>query len=277
MNNFSPEFKIKNFVQLLDFIANHHPNLTLKKIAKQELGISEKSFFSIKGGELPKNKLQRALKYYVETNYGFTYSQPNLENEKIIIERINTDNSNRTDNKNADTLEYLLSKLNKIEIEMRKKDDEIDRIDTEIINSLKKIINPAALSYEQAIIDLKSNQRISWRGPATELRESLRECLDYLAPDTEVISQTGFKLDPDTKGPTMKQKVKYILKKKGIGNSEIETTESAINLVDEMLGKFVRSVYTRASVSTHTSKDRNEILRILKLIRVVFCEILEIN
>ncbi len=153
----------------------------------------------------------------------------------------------------------------------------IDKTDREIISTLKNFINSAALAYEQALVDLQSKERLSWRGPATDLREALRECLDYLAPDIDVMAQIGFKLEPDTKGPTMKQKVKFILKKRGKGSNEIKTTENAINLVDEMLGTFVRSVYTRASVSTHTPTDKNEVLRILNFVRVVFCEILELN
>lgn len=163
------------------------------------------------------------------------------------------------------------------DIHKSKSSDTIEKVDREIILTLKNLINSSSLAYEQALIDLQSNSRLSWRGPATDLRESLRECLDYLAPDADVTAQPGFKLEQNTTAPTMKQKIKYIMKSRGKGSTEIKTTENAINIIDELLGTFVRSVYTRASVSTHTPTDKNEVLRILNLVRVVFCEILEVN
>ena len=153
----------------------------------------------------------------------------------------------------------------------------IDRIDKEIINTLKNLTVPSALSYKQALLDLQSNTRLSWRGPATDLRESLRECLDYLAPDDDVKVIPGYKQNSDTNGPTMKQKVQHILKNRGKGSAEIKATEDATTIIDEMIGSFVRSVYTRANVSTHTPTDKNEIYRLLNMARTVFCEILEIN
>jgi hypothetical protein len=57
---------------------------------------------------------------------------------------------------------------------------------------------------------------MSWRGPATDFRESLRETLDHLAPDSAVKAEPGFKLEQNTSGPTMKQKVRFILKKRGV-------------------------------------------------------------
>ena len=55
-----------------------------------------------------------------------------------------------------------------------------------IIGTLTSLLPSSARSYEQAIRDLQSADRLSWRGPATDLRESLRETLDHLAPDADV-------------------------------------------------------------------------------------------
>jgi hypothetical protein len=146
----------------------------------------------------------------------------------------------------------------------------------QIIQTLRGILPSAAAAYEQALIDLNISDRLSWRGPATDLRESLRECLDHLAPDNEVVSEKGFNLEKDQPRPTMKQKVKYILGKRNTSSSVIQTTEKTILLIDEIMASFVRSVYTRSSVSTHTSTDKKEVLRIRELIKVVFLEILSL-
>lgn len=154
---------------------------------------------------------------------------------------------------------------------------DLDAVDRLIITTLLGLLPSAARSYEQAILDLQSNNRLSWRGPATDLRESLRETLDHLAPDRDVVGEVGFKLEKDRSGPTMKQKVRYVLKKLGLNKSAIEAPESATEAVDELVGTFIRGVYSRSSVSTHTPTDRNEILRIRDWVRVALCELLQLQ
>lgn len=150
-------------------------------------------------------------------------------------------------------------------------------VDGKIIETLGRLLPSAAAAYKQALADLENSQRTSYRGPAADLRESLRETLDHLAPDGAVTKQPGFKLEPNTTGPTMKQKVRYILSSRGISRTLSETSERAADAVEEAVGAFVRSVYTRSSLSTHTPTDRNEVLRIRDWVRVVLCELLEIT
>ena len=154
---------------------------------------------------------------------------------------------------------------------------ETDKVDIRIIETLRGLVPSAALSYEQAILDLAGPQRKSWRGPATDLREALRETLDHLAPDKDLTSHPGFKLEPDAKGPTMKQKVRFILRKRGLSKTLSETSEKAVDSVEASIGSFVRSVYSRSSVATHTPTNRDEVLRIRDLVRIVLCELLEIR
>jgi hypothetical protein len=153
----------------------------------------------------------------------------------------------------------------------------INSIDIQIIETLSKILPSASVSYRQALTDLHEEKRFSWRGPATDLRECLRETLDYLAPDKEVESMPGYKLERDTHGPTMKQKVRYLLTKRGISKVQSATAENAADSVENIVGTFVRSVYTRSSISTHTPTDKSEVLRIKNFVRATLCELLEIN
>jgi len=150
-------------------------------------------------------------------------------------------------------------------------------IDEKIVLTLDSIMPSAALSYRQALIDLEADERYSWRGPATDLRETLRETLDYLAPDKEVQSMAGYKQMPDTHGPTMKQKVRFIMKSRGVSKSSSAPAESAVECIESGVGSFVRSVYTRSSLSTHTPTDKKEVLRIRDFVRVVLSELLEIQ
>ena len=73
-------------------------------------------------------------------------------------------------------------------------------LETKILDALDRVIPTTALSYKQALQDLNGQNRFSYRGTAAELREVLRELLDYLAPDTEVLrvllAQSRTVLDP---------------------------------------------------------------------------------
>jgi Predicted pPIWI-associating nuclease len=143
-----------------------------------------------------------------------------------------------------------------------------------IVSTLDDICPSAGLAYRQALVDLSDADRHSWRGPATDLREALRETLDILAPDNEVESTGGYKPEADAKRPTMRQKVRYILKSRGAGSGQIATPESALQGIEDMLGGLTRSVYSRSSVSTHTPTTKAEVLRVHTWVRLVLCELL---
>jgi hypothetical protein len=152
-----------------------------------------------------------------------------------------------------------------------------DAVDNRIIDTLKALLPSAALAYEQGLIDLSAADRLSWRGPATDFREALRETLDHLAPDKGVMAQPGYKSEPNTSGPTMKQKVRYVLRQRSKGKMIVDSSEAAVEAVDAIMGTFVRSVYTRSSVSTHTATGRNEVIRVRDFVRLALCELLEIH
>lgn len=149
--------------------------------------------------------------------------------------------------------------------------------DLRIVQTLSHIHPSAARAYEQALRDLMGPDRLSWRGPATDLRESLREVLDHLAPDKDVMAKPGFKLEKNQAGPTMKQKVRFILGNRGVSRTASKTPETTAEAIDEIVGGFVRSVYTRSSVSTHTPTVRDEVHRVHTYVRAALCELLEIN
>jgi hypothetical protein len=145
-----------------------------------------------------------------------------------------------------------------------------------IIDTLRDVCPSAAAAYSQAMADLGAEKRESWRGPATDLREALRETLDVLAPDHEIVQEPGFRLEKDARRPTMKQKVRHILKKRGTPHGAMATPESAVLGIEEILGGLTRSVYSRTSISTHTATDRKEVIRVHAWVRLVLCDLLEV-
>src|SRR5580700_4237200 len=98
--------------------------------------------------------------------------------------------------------------------------------ETAILKTLDQVVPTTALSYQQLLQDLNDSARVSYRGTASELREVLRELLDHLAPDAEVM-KTGIKLEQGQTKPTMKQKTVFILKARGVNETQRKTASDA--------------------------------------------------
>jgi hypothetical protein len=156
-----------------------------------------------------------------------------------------------------------------------KKIDKVARSgeDSEIVSLLDALVPSAALSYEQAILDLTDDGRVSFRGPALELREALRETLDHLAPDNEVDSAPGYVQEKDRTGPTMKQKVRFIMKKTGRRSSS-DAPEQAVNAFEESIAALTRAVYDLSSKATHVAGERNAVTQLRRYVRVILHEVL---
>lgn len=151
--------------------------------------------------------------------------------------------------------------------------------DARIIETLDGLVPSAARSFQQAIIDLADDRRISFRGPALELREALRETLDTLAPDGDVTGADGYVPEKDQygkerSGPTMKQKVRFILKARGQSKSSSQVAEQSTTTVDEMVATLTRSIYDKSSVATHVATERKAVDQIRRYIVAVLHEIL---
>lgn len=146
-----------------------------------------------------------------------------------------------------------------------------------IIRTLETVCAPASLCYQQALKDLTDSTRCSWRGTVAELREALRELLDKIAPDDDVSKMPGFKREEGAKGPTMKQKARFVLRSRRWSDSERKPIEDAAQTVDDNVGAFVRTAYTRSSVSLHTEPDRKDAVSVLRFVELAFLELLELE
>lgn len=146
-----------------------------------------------------------------------------------------------------------------------------------ILKTLEQIVPLAGLSYRQACTDLAAGDRVSYRGTANELREALRELLDHLAPDADVEAQSGFKFEDKQTRPTMKQKVRFILRARGLPATASDAPEGAVVVVDELVGKLTRSTYNRSSISAHVSSARGEVCQMKMYVDSVLAELLEIH
>jgi hypothetical protein len=145
-----------------------------------------------------------------------------------------------------------------------------------ILKTLDQLVPTTALSYKQVLLDLGDKQRTSFRGTASELREVLRELLDHLAPDDDLL-KSGVKLEKDQKRPSMKQKAIFIMKSRGIGETGRKTSEHAVEAIENSVGQLARSVYDRGSLSTHVATTRQEVLTLKGYADAVLADLLQIH
>lgn len=148
--------------------------------------------------------------------------------------------------------------------------------DQKLLRTLADLLPSAAQSYQQALLDLGDTKRLSFRGPAHELRESLREVLDHLAPDAEVVKAPGFKLEKDRTKPTMKQKVRFIFKARERSATESAAPEDAANTIDALIADMTRSTYDRGSLSSHKERGKKSVEQLKRYVYVIFHDLLEL-
>ena len=146
-----------------------------------------------------------------------------------------------------------------------------------LVSTLEELLPTAAASYRQGLLDLRGADRLSYRGTASEFREALREALDCLAPDSEVVKQSGFKLEDGQKRPMMKQKARFVLTSRGRGRTQRAVTEKAIGVIEDLVGDVVRATYDRASLAAHLQTTRAEVLRIKRYVDTVLFDLLEVR
>jgi hypothetical protein len=153
----------------------------------------------------------------------------------------------------------------------------ITREEDLILKTLEAIVPSAAASYRQGLSDLAEQERMSYRGTAAEFRESLRETLDHLAPDSDVMKQTWYKPEDNQKLPTMKQKTRYVLTSRERNKTQRESAEKMLGLIEELSGEVMRAVYKRASLATHVHQSKKEVVKVKRYVDTMFFDLLEIG
>ena len=152
----------------------------------------------------------------------------------------------------------------------------LSRVEQAILTTLTALEPGAALGYEQALRDLQDDDRLSFRGIAGELREVVREVLDRLAPDKE-LQAADVEIEQGQTGFTQKQKVRHILRSRGLPENARKVPEDSIRLIEELTASLPRSVYVRGSVSTHVSSPRAEVQQLKLYVDSILAELLEIH
>jgi len=146
-----------------------------------------------------------------------------------------------------------------------------------ILETLDRMLPATSASYEQALRDIAQGERVSWRGTASELREVLREVIDYLAPDEKVTATAGFQFEQGHKSPTQKQRVRFILRARKNSSAAVTVAEMSLATVEEAVAALARSTYQRGSASTHASSSSSEIRSLKRYVDALLAELLEVS
>ena len=134
---------------------------------------------------------------------------------------------------------------------------------------MERLVPTAAAAYRQAVSDLRS-ERLSYRGPANELRQALWSVLQELAPDDDVIAEPDFRLEGKEERPTHRQRAKFILRKR---HEDEKLSKSTLATIDTVAA-LARQIYERANASTHNQKDREEALQLQRYVEAVLRDLL---
>ena len=105
-------------------------------------------------------------------------------------------------------------------------------------------------SYEQVAMDLQDGERLTYRGPAAELREILTGCVHRLAPTADVEVTDWYKearRSGKRNQPTLPraERTKFILRSRMKGHAADETAETFAESVEERLASLVNATYKR--------------------------------
>ncbi len=151
--------------------------------------------------------------------------------------------------------------------------------DPEVATRLKRMDEDLGDSYEQAVLDAEDDERLSYRGPAAELREVLTTVLHTLAPNSQVEAtewyresrREGTRSEPT---PTRAERTKFILRSRAKGSAVTEAAESYMTSVEDRLANVINATYRRGSAATHGGTERDELLKLLPYINALLRELL---
>ena len=159
----------------------------------------------------------------------------------------------------------------------RTREVELTPIELSVVAALDRLVPGESPCYLQAVSDLNDQNRIAFRGVATEFRELVRVVLDVLAPDSTLMASPGFKLEPGQPKPTQIQKARFILKSNRVSTTARAVPETTVELVEDSVATFARNIHRRSSNALHTETDRSEVQQIKMYVDALLTELLEVH
>jgi hypothetical protein len=145
--------------------------------------------------------------------------------------------------------------------------------DAAILARLRHLSPALADSLDQALKDLNDQSRLSYVGPAGEVREVMRAAVQLLAPDDEVKKQPWYVgiEQGGKRNPSQAERIRLAVQRQGGTKDQVKDIDG---LVDELVGQIGRRTYTMASSAFHAGTMQARVRKLAGWVFAVLDEIL---
>ena len=144
---------------------------------------------------------------------------------------------------------------------------------SDIIARLRRHSISLADSLEQALADINDMKRLSYVGPAAEVREAMRAAVQLFAPDDEIRKQRWFKgiTQGNKQNPTQAERIRYAVQRQGGNKDQAGKTN---DLIDQLIGDIGRETYTVGSSAVHAGTIRSKVRKLTGWAFMILDEVL---
>lgn len=140
---------------------------------------------------------------------------------------------------------------------------------------LRRLSESLAESLEQCLRDLNDPTRLSYVGPAGELREVMRAAIQQLAPDEKIRDQPWYKGIPTPNGkstnPSQAERARYAAQMRGADPEQVKELDA---IVEGSIGRISRDTYTVGSKSFHSGVAQERVRKLTGWIFAILDEVL---
>lgn len=142
-----------------------------------------------------------------------------------------------------------------------------------ILARLRKQSATLADSMEQALHDMNDQSRLSYVGPAGEVREVMRAAVQLIAPDEEIRKQPWFVGIPQggKSNPSQTERTRYAVQQRRGSKDQVQDVDA---LIDNLVGQIGRRTYTVGSGKFHAGTDQADVWKLTGWVWAVLDEVL---
>jgi hypothetical protein len=142
-----------------------------------------------------------------------------------------------------------------------------------ILARLRRQSAPLADSMEQALRDMNDQGRLSYVGPAGEVREVMRATVQMLAPDEEIERQPWYVgiIQGDKRNPSQAERTRYAVQQRRGSKDQVQDVDA---LIDELVGQVGRRTYQVGSGKFHAGTDQAAVWKLTGWVWAMLDEVL---
>jgi hypothetical protein len=145
--------------------------------------------------------------------------------------------------------------------------------EADILGRLQRQSASLAESLEQALKDINDHTRLSYVGPAGEVREVMRAAVQLLAPDDEIRKQSWYVgiEQGSRRNPSQAERIRYAVQQRGGSRDQIKDFDE---LVDQLVGQIGRQTYSTGSSALHAGTAQAKVRKLAGWVFAILDEVL---